>query len=375
MKIGILTLPLHTNYGGILQAYALQTVLERMGHDVEVLDRPHKKKVDYKKIPFILGKNLIKRYVLRKHTLLLPNISWNRDYPTVSQNTEKFIFKHIHSREVTNLSILKEEEYDALVVGSDQIWRSLYYRNIEDAYFSFAASWKNVKRIAYAPSFGTDKWEYTSKQTKRCRSLIKKFDLVTVRENIGIKFCNEKLGVNAYHVLDPTMLLNKSDYVDLVKNSGVSKSEGNLMVYVLDPNKDIEESINRYAIEKNLSAFYVSSKVENYFAPLNERIQKSVEQWLRGFMDAEFVITDSFHACAFSIIFNKPFAVIGNKERGMSRFESLLHLFGLDKRLVTSINNIDSLSPIDWNFVNNRRNFLVDKSLEFLKNALEQKFF
>lgn len=92
-------------------------------------------------------------------------------------------------------------------------------------------------------------------------------------------------------------------------------------------------------------------------------------------MDAEFVITDSFHACAFSIIFNKPFAVIGNKERGMSRFESLLHLFGLDKRLVTSINNIDSLSPINWNFVNNRRNFLVDKSLELLKNALEQKFF
>lgn len=104
--------------------------------------------------------------------------------------------------------------------------------------------------------------------------------------------------------------------------------------------------------------------------PLQERIKPSVETWLRGFYDAEFVITDSFHACAFSIIFKKQFVVLGNKKRGMSRFESLLKMFGLEDRLVEKEININSLKDIDYGSVYSKYNHLKEISLSFLAKSL-----
>ncbi len=76
---------------------------------------------------------------------------------------------------------------------------------------------QNVKRLSYAASFGTDKWEFTPQQTAICSPLAQKFDLVTVREGSGVKLCKDHLGVNAVHVLDPTMLLTKEDYISLIE--------------------------------------------------------------------------------------------------------------------------------------------------------------
>ena len=123
-------------------------------------------------------------------------------------------------------------------------------------------------------------------------------------------------------------------------------------------------------VESNnhLKSFRVNSRYEDYSAPLNERIQPSVEQWLRGFMDADMVVTDSFHACVFSIIFNKPFVVVGNNKRGNTRFDSLLKTFGLADRFLYDINDIERMnSTIDWDSVNAIIEELRNLSLNFIK--------
>lgn len=334
MRIAILTLPLHTNYGGILQAYALQTVLERMGHEVVVIDTPN-----VKPMPscLTLCKRLVKKALGQKVGVFAERYH-NTTYPVISQYTQPFIDKYIHRKIVNSSEEIQESDFDAIIVGSDQIWRPRYYKNIENAYLEFAKHW-NIKRIAYAASFGTDKWEYTLGQTEKCRNLVKIFDAVSVREASGVRLCKEHFGVEARHVLDPTMLLDKEDYIRLIEVAGTPKSKGALLNYILDETPEKHELIEWVAKENGLVPFRVNSRVEDHTVPLEERIQPPVEQWLRGFYDAEFVITDSFHACVFSILFNKPFVVIGNKERGMARFESLLSIFGLENRLITNIEN------------------------------------
>ena len=140
--------------------------------------------------------------------------------------------------------------------------------------------------------------------------------------------CRKFLGVNASHVLDPTMLLDVQDYIDLVESANVPKSKGTLLYYILDETKPTTDLISRLADKTGLIPFHGNSRVEDWSAPLAERIQPPVEQWLRGFMDADLVITDSFHACVFSIIFNKKFIVMGNSHRGTARINSLLRTFG-----------------------------------------------
>ena len=126
--------------------------------------------------------------------------------------------------------------------------------------------------------------------------------------------------------------------------------------------------VNKIAKERNLIPFRVNSKSENIMAPLSERIQLPVEQWLRGFYDAEFVVTDSFHACVFSILFNKPFIVYGNAARGLSRFTSLLETFELNDRLFSDWIGIQSLYNINWSKVNITLDAKRKEANDFLNN-------
>ena len=371
MRIGILTLPLHTNYGGILQAYALQTVLERMGHEVKVINRNINYELPLWKKPFVYSKRIIKN-ILGYKTPIFYEQKLIKELPIIRQNTDRFIQQYIHTLNVNNYTDLKEGDFDAIVVGSDQVWRQKYFGKIYDAYLQFAKDW-NIKRIAYAASFGTDEWEYTGRQTSICENLIKKFSAVSVREDSGIDLCKKYLDVDSQHLLDPTMLLEKEDYIRLFENSGTPPNSGTLMCYILDETPEKELLINRVAREKGLIPFRVNSKVENCKSPLEERIQPPVEQWLRGFYDAEFIVTDSFHACVFSIIFNKQFIAILNRERGESRFRSLLKLFYLDNRIIELPQQLDKLtvdSDLNFSNINSLKKTYINKSISFIINNL-----
>lgn len=148
-----------------------------------------------------------------------------------------------------------------------------------------------------------------------------------MRESSGVQLCQEYFDTKAVQVLDPTLLLSADDYRALIKRGKTQPSNGNLLVYMIDRTKEKEAFVERIAQEEGLTPFWMSCETDDETLPLEQRIKMPVEQWLRSFDDAEFVLTDSFHGCVFSIIFRKQFLAIGNKERGLSRFQSLLTLF------------------------------------------------
>lgn len=363
MKIGILTQPLQTNYGGLLQNYALQQVLLQAGHEVETID-------------WYPSYNSLRERLYRVKRAML-SVFFPEDYPTlryqpteeerkvIQRNTNHFISTYInHTEKVRSkegfITKAKEGNYDAYVVGSDQCWRPRYNAFLTSMFLDFAKEEK-PKRIAYAASFGTDQWEFTQEMTSICAPLAQKFDFVSVREDSGVKLCKDHLGVDAIHVLDPTLLLTKEDYIHLIEAEKDPKAQGSLFNYILDPDTVKSAFINRVAKERGIKSFQVLPKCqeetrtkEDVKNRIEDCVFPGVTSWLRAFMDAEMTIVDSFHGMVFSIIFNKPFWVIGNVNRGMSRFTSLLKVFHLEDRLLDAnhLKDVDIKRPIDWSSVN-----------------------
>ena len=374
MRIGIYTQPLRYNYGGLLQAWALQTVLRRMGHDVVTLDPCPYLSLPRTKKPFVYVKRMIKKFLGHNVTIRWEE-KFNKEHDIKIRNLKPFIDANIQRMEFSKVGYIKEDDFDVLIAGSDQVWRPKYNRSygrtIENAFFDFAHQWKHVKRIAYAASFGTDEWEFTDKQTSRCAELAKLFSAISVREQSGVALCKEHLGVHASHVLDPTLLLDKKDYEELIdKGHNTHSPSGNLLCYILDETAEATRLINHIANEKGLIPFRANSRVTDKHADISERVQPPLEQWLRNFRDAAFVVTDSFHACVFSIIFRKPFVVIGNKKRGMSRYDSLFKMLSMDIHPICSVEDYYSMKTNITDDAYFRLKELRNLSLSFLEKSL-----
>ena len=386
MRIGIITLPLHVNFGGFLQNYALQQVLKEMVYEPITLNQRIIPKPIILQIKEIMQANI--------HTFVLSFIGKkrNRQYlyyhgtsirTLLWKNSTYFYDTYINHTEPMNPNldyngISERLGLGALVVGSDQVWRPKYVENLSTMFLGFEHNPK-IKKIAYAASFGTGKWEYCEEQTNECAKLAKQFDLITVRESVGEVFVNNFLASNAEFVLDPTLLLNKEDYIKIVEKENEVKSEGNLFCYILDMTEEKKQFIGHVEKQLGLKSFYVNIGentrpfTKRFIKKHLERFQNpTVTKWLRGFMDAEMVIADSFHAVAFAILFNKPFWVVGNSGRGMARFESILSLFNLKNRLVDAESLIQKnvTEPIDWNSVNQIREEWKNKSLKLLQDIL-----
>ena len=379
-KIGILTQPLHDNYGGLLQAYALKETLSKLGHEVIIINR---RKVHKNKLLKIAGRarRAINLKSLRRSKA--PTIDQKR---MISQHTLNFIYKYIPEQSSlitknSEMNKLNYEGFDVFIVGSDQCWRPIYSPKIENYFLDFAKKNKHVKRLSYAASFGTDSWEFTDKQTKKAKNLLKKFDAISVRENTAIDLIKKNLSRDdAVHVLDPTLLLTKDEYAKLLTDENLQPLYGNLNVYVLDKSKEKITLINEIERKLKLKKFEVLPEKRLYKDLLDKQnILKfqfpSPLLWIKGFNEADFVITDSFHGTVFSILFNVPFICLGNKHRGMARFESLLSLFNLSDRLISDfrLDNIDSLlkSDIDWSNVNKIIEQERVKSLQFITESLD----
>ncbi|MDT0642280.1 polysaccharide pyruvyl transferase family protein [Zunongwangia sp. F363] len=378
MKIGILSLPMWNNYGGILQAYALQSVLKDLGHETEFINRHHPK-------PSFISekKNKFKRF-LKQNLISKENTVFYPDYRQknyISTNTLEFIKREI--KPITAVLVENDhmksigENYDAIIVGSDQVWRPRYVPDIYNYFLDFAS--EDVIKISFAASFGTDKWEYSPEETKVCRRLLQNFNRVSVREDSAVALVKEKFNVKAEHTLDPTMLLDKSRYLDLVRKYEKERpSKGDLFTYILDSNLDNDTIVGKVSSRLNLKPFEVMPKPfdKDFNHEVQEYIFPQLTKWLKAFNDAEFVIADSFHGCVFSIIFNKPFIAIGNKERGLARFKSLLKMFQLEDRLILSpaeLNEDLIDSKINWTTVNGILENKKKVSFSFLQEALTEK--
>jgi hypothetical protein len=366
MKIGILTLPIAENYGGILQALALYRYLHSQGHDVVLI---------YKKSQQILWKEFIRKILLKIPFHNIRNIKTNNQLQ-IELETKKKLHKLFIEKEIFKISqdlytkqdlenFVKKENFDAVIVGSDQVWRKTY---IDDkyykSYFLDFVDGSKIKKIAYAASFGKDHWEGKD-DIKEISKLLADFTAVSTREKSGVDICKNSFGFdNAKHVLDPTMLMTKEFY----KNEIISKYDtsrvfkGGLLTYVLDEENEKKEIIN--FVKENLKI----DKVHHLKGFNISKTTYSVPEWLASFANADFVVTDSFHGMVFSIIFEKDFIVIGNEDRGIDRFISLLSLLDLEDRLILNKSQLTKkkLEKIDFF----KENEILDKqrifSWEFL---------
>ena len=368
MKIAILTQPICNNYGGILQNYALQTLLERNGHTVITLNYPVVGGYSGSPIRHLLS---ICKRAIRKLTGH-PEIVWidlateSRKQVELAHLQKTFLDKYLHLFEI-KAPITWEQldgfNFDAFVVGSDQVWRPRYNRDhLANLFLDFAEG-KNVKRIAYAASLGTDVWEFDALQTVQCAALAKQFDAISVREASGVTLCRKYLGVEATHVLDPTLMLDEDDYLSLC--SGKEHPERDyIAVYTLDYTKQKMALLQEVSRQLNCPLHFIGRFTKGGYP--------SVESWLEGIAHAKYVITDSFHGTVFSTIFQKQFVTLGNAARGNSRFDSLFATLGIDK--VRQCDDAEAIvrllkDDIDYNAIHRHKREYKNVSLQFLADA------
>lgn len=378
MRVAVITLPLHTNYGGLLQAYALRTAVGSLGHDVTVLDLKEK-------MPAPKGIRAPFKYAGRAFRRLLkgsdgPEVfrekRYARELPVLSANVSPFVRKNINPRMIGSYTEIKEGEYDAFVVGSDQVWRPRYFDPIEDAYLAFTAGW-DVRRIAYAASFGTDELEYEYMQLEACSKLLEKFEGVSVREDSAVRLCEEWLDCDrALHVLDPVMLLDAAEYQKIAAGARNRLAKGKVVTYILDRSEEKRHVIDFVRKVSGMDVHDCSVYPYVNDRPVEERAVPALEDWLAAFADAEFVVTDSFHGCVLAILMHKRFIAVGNSRRGMARLKSLLDMFGLDMRLVHGIDPEDDgeyfLSEPDWGTIDGILEEKRMASMAFLKDSLDK---
>lgn len=375
MKICILTQPLYTNYGGILQNYALQFILKSMGHEVWTENRALDKLSIWARIRRISWF----RRLMKKSKYPAPSLYYRK---IIGQYTKIFIDKYITlTRPVISSTIrdvFQAYDFDAYIVGSDQVWRPTYSPCITNYFLDFTGD-DNIKRIAYAASFGTSDWEFSKEERTICGKLLEKFDAISVREDSAVELCEKYFSVKAEQVLDPTMLLEKEDYIHLLGDASSHVRNSCLMVYFLDYTKKKQQMVVDIMDKTKFGMFEIDPPFprESFFdvgpKGISNCVFPPVTKWIEGFYKSSFVITDSFHGTVFSIIFNKPFIVVANKERGNDRFYSLLKLFDLENRLIEKENQNwrDILdTPISWKGINEKRSLLKKYSICFLKNSL-----
>lgn len=310
-NIGILTLPFNKNIGGQLQGYALQEVIRQLGYRATTINW---NKYD---LPFI------KEYVKTV---------------TVNSKTSGDIYKSI-----------VENKFDTIIIGSDQIWRDKWM-SVECAFLSQFAGYKpNI--FSYAASFGTPEWQWSNDTNFLISKSLRNFQDISVREEDAVNQLRDKLDVESKLVCDPTLLLPRNHYIKLCRE--IPENRGGIFTYILDNNSEHSGSIKE-----------ISERFGKRIRKVND--PSDVKEWIAHIRDCDCVITDSYHGCVFSIIFNKPFICLGNESRGSSRFSTLINKFNISDRFSTSNIDLLTVSPnIDY------KDF-TRYSLDYLKRNLDR---
>lgn len=361
MKIGILTFhfPENKNFGASIQSYAVYKMIENLGYDVELIDF-----------------NLVKATVntLIRRIILLKEFQDRIEGRNFFKYSKKFLKKSkflFFSSELKKLN----KEYEYFVVGSDQVWRAIWFKKVAKHYF-FDFVNDDKKKIAYAASFGVDCWEGDKKLTEEIKHLIKRFDHISVREESGIDICKNTFGIdNAVCVLDPTLMISREDYQPILDDwqdkSHLKKKY--IAHMLLDDTAELKKESQNIADYLKSDINYIKGKSFKIFGK-DITFYNKVSQWLTYLKDAELVITDSFHCTVFSLIFHKKFAVVANRARGVARLETLLSKVGLEDRFFTDIKDVLKSGildkEIDYNEVDKKLEVHRKYSMDFLKKAL-----
>ena len=365
MKIGILTQPLASTYGGILQNFALQHILRRMGHTPVTINHVYTPMVEkgWRNSLRTMWR-FVKRWLLGDRSVLFYDVTKQVNFYRMGGAAQrKFVEENIS---VVNaefpLQVALASDYDAFMVGSDQVWRPRYSPALMNFYLDFAVD-ADVKRVAYAASFGVDEWELDERLTRQARALAQRFDAISVRESSGVELCRRYLGVEAEVVLDPTMLLNIEEYVQVL-NLCTKPRCRYVAVYILDKTKDKQRVVDSVCRQLNCKPLYLDVLYGN---------GTTIKEWIEGIYNSEYVVTDSFHGTVFSILSHKGFTSIVNKGRGATRFDSLLGICSLKERAIECSDELRSSGwqhKIDYTAVDAELERYRERSVSFIKESL-----
>lgn len=338
-----MTYQLQGNYGAILQNFALQIFLKKNGHKPETIQWETAFN-DW--MSYIRGLYYLVKTWKDKEYHIFPTRPGKFRVYAENGGRRKFIRKNIRLTKaclVQNLRKLVDKSgFDALIVGSDQIWRPSFIPSIEMMFLGFAKG-LNLKRIAYAASFGVPYDEFSESQTEECGKLLKDFDAVSVREDFAVQQCMDKFGYGAaVWTPDPTFLIPKAEYDKCCRK--FARKDKILFAYILDNDDDKLRYIKSFAEEIGLTVVVKYEKGSP---------DDTVEEWLSLFRDAVYVVTDSFHGTVFSLIYNKPFTLFRNQRRGNIRLESLSRQMMIDEYKTDETDTYGCYVP-DWKIVNSQ---------------------
>lgn len=390
MKVGIASCYYNHNYGSMLQAYATQRAVEKLGHEavtiqcMSPINYMTQSKVRYychKLLNVDIVKTKIRQY--RSKTK-------RKKYPEVIQGTivrdsyfEDFYKKHVNlSKKKKDRDDLIEfsKQCDAIVVGSDMLWHPV---NVEHDYYTLTFVPANISKIAYATSFGTS--IIPKYQTGIYRKFLSRFDSISVREISGVKVI-ENLNINkkACVVLDPTLLFDREDWMTIQMNEPVI-SEKYILCYYLGVNpehRNFARKIKEITGYKIVALQHLDEFVENdmdYADIVPYNIGPS--EFVNLIRNAEYICTDSFHGSCFSILNHKKFFTFNrfqnqNSQSTNTRIDSLLELSGLTNRRVADLSSLSQINKmleneIDYDVVDQKIEAERQKSFEFLKKSLD----
>ena len=368
MKICTITCHDVYNSGASLQAYALMKYLQDKGNDVEIINYKPNYLSNHYKLNIVANPKYERNVVLKTLYLALKlpgRVLALKNKKKYDEFREKYL-KITEKKYTSNEELKNNPPYaDVYICGSDQIWNSKFNNGKDPAfYLDFVP--KNKIKASYAASFATDSIDEKMRDIVRKR--ISRLDYVGVREISALNILEELNIKQGVQVLDPVFLLDKYQWEKLTYE--VSKNEKYIFVYDFDGNDLIKEIAIKIAKKKNLKIYTVfkcnySDKVIKEMGPID---------FISYIKNAEFVISNSFHGTAFSIIFEKQFVVINRKESINTRMRDLLSILNISNRLINENYNFNSIiNPINYNEVYKRLTKKIDLSKNYLDNVLSSK--
>lgn len=364
-RIAVITLHRATNFGSMLQTYATQLYLEKLGHQVEIIDFVPQG-LSFRQALFPANSEAS---LIRKAVRLIPAFLCNSIQFAV---VHRFVRRYIHVTPVRYSrysDILRSiPKADIYLSGSDQVWNTQNNNHKEDIqayYLNFVPD--GYIKIAYAGSFG--KTKLSEEEATEISHYLKRYWAIGVREDSALDLL-KKLGIpNGMHVLDPTFLIEPEEWLKFLGNRRPPKP-GYLMVYNLNRNKAISKYAREIAERKQLRIVNFADTYE--FVPhAKNRLVNTAMDFINYIAHADYVITDSFHATAYSLSYSKDFICV-SPPKYASRLESILRKTGLrDRIFYDEVDMNVALQPVDYDIVQNILSKEKNRSKEFLIKAID----
>lgn len=348
MKIALITIYHVPNFGSVLQTFATQRLLERLGHDCKIIKYRYPNEYHYS-----MGypKPTLKKRLIAKIYYLLNKGPCSRKNKILNTFRNKFLN---FTKEYSHLNKLKNEnwsKYDLFVVGSDQVWKAIY--NYGDTAFLLSFLPENKKRISIASSFASS--TIPENMRERYKKHLAKFDSISVREKNGIDIINRELKLNkeVTVILDPTLLLSKTDWLKAIPRSGFKKTKKYILLYMLtyalEPRPYIFEVLKHLQKQDDydiiaLEGYTPSEKAEGI--EMIDKTDSSIPEFIDLFANADIVVTSSFHGTAFAVNFGIPLVSIVPDNKGDDRQSTLLENLGLDQCITPIGKEIEKIASV-----------------------------